>query len=154
MCAHSLQSCLTLCNSMDCSPPGSAVHGIFLTRILEWVAMLSSRGSSQPRDQICISCACALHVGSLPTELSGKPSTMIKGPKFLHISPQAPKSLRKRRSQKCRDLSSLVNLLEGNSLKQLHVDSQFFPLPCSVLAHPSWADLQQCWAAIEKGWGL
>ena len=53
-----------------------------------------------------------------------------KGPKFLHISPQAPKSLWKRKSQKCRDLSSLVNLLEGNALKQLHVDSQFFPLPC------------------------
>ena len=44
------QSCLALCNSMDCSPPGSSVHGILQARILEWVAMSSSRGSSQPRD--------------------------------------------------------------------------------------------------------
>ena len=40
----------TLCNPMDCSPPGSSVHGILQTRILEWVAMPSSRGSSQPKD--------------------------------------------------------------------------------------------------------
>ena len=43
------QLCLILCNPMDCRP-GSSVHGIFLERILEWVAMLSSTGSSQPRD--------------------------------------------------------------------------------------------------------
>ena len=43
--------CLTLCNPMDCSLPGSSVHGIFQARILEWVAISSSRGSSQPRDQ-------------------------------------------------------------------------------------------------------
>ena len=44
------QLCPTLCNPMDCSPPGSSVHGILQTRILEWVAMPSSRGSSQPKD--------------------------------------------------------------------------------------------------------
>ena len=42
------QSCLTLCDPMDCSPPGSSVHGILQARILEWVAMLSSRGPSPP----------------------------------------------------------------------------------------------------------
>ena len=41
---------LTLCDPMACSPPGSSVHGIFLTRILEWVAISFSRGSSRPRD--------------------------------------------------------------------------------------------------------
>jgi len=50
MCAKSLHLCLTLCNSLDCSPPGSSVHGILQARILEWVPMPSSRGSSQPRD--------------------------------------------------------------------------------------------------------
>ena len=44
------QSCPTLCNPMDCSPPGSSVHGILQARILEWVAISFSRGSSQPRD--------------------------------------------------------------------------------------------------------
>ena len=41
---------------MDCSPPGSSVHGILQARILEWVAISFSRGSSQPRDQTQISC--------------------------------------------------------------------------------------------------
>ena len=40
------KSCLTLCNPVDCSPPGSSVHGISQARILEWVAISSSRGSS------------------------------------------------------------------------------------------------------------
>ena len=40
---------------MDCSPPGSSVHGILQARILEWVAMPSSMGSSQPRDQTQVS---------------------------------------------------------------------------------------------------
>ena len=44
--AKSLQSCPTLCNPMDCSPPGSSAHGILQARILEWVSMPSSRGSS------------------------------------------------------------------------------------------------------------
>ena len=50
------QSCLTLCNHMGCSPPGSSVCGLSQTRILEWVAITLSRGSSWPRDQTCISC--------------------------------------------------------------------------------------------------
>ena len=44
----SLESCPTLCDPMDCSPPGFSVHGILQPRILEWVAMPSSRGSSCP----------------------------------------------------------------------------------------------------------
>ena len=46
----SFQSCPTLCNPMDCSPPGSSVHEILQARILEWVVMPSSRGSSPLRD--------------------------------------------------------------------------------------------------------
>ena len=50
------QSCLTLCNPMDCSPPGSSIHGILWARILAWVAIPSSRRSSQPRDRTWVSC--------------------------------------------------------------------------------------------------
>ena len=53
--AKSLQSCLTLCDPMDCCLPSSSVHVILQERILEWVAMPSFRGSSWPRDQTCIS---------------------------------------------------------------------------------------------------
>ena len=50
------QSCLTLCDPMDCCPPGSSVPGIFQARILECVAISFSRGSSWPRDRIWVSC--------------------------------------------------------------------------------------------------
>ena len=51
-CVHAkvLQSCPILCDPMDCSPPGSCPQGIIQARILEWVVVFSSRGSSQPRD--------------------------------------------------------------------------------------------------------
>ena len=49
------QSCPTLCNPMDCSLPRSSVHGIFKARVLEWVAISSSRGSSWPRDRSWVS---------------------------------------------------------------------------------------------------
>ena len=56
VCAQSFQSGLNLCDAMDCSLPGSSVHGILQARLLEWVAMPSSRGSSQPRDWTQVSC--------------------------------------------------------------------------------------------------
>ena len=50
------QSCPTLCDPVDCSPPGSSVHGILQAGILEWVAIPFSRGSSWPRDWTQVSC--------------------------------------------------------------------------------------------------
>ena len=54
-CTKSLQSCPTLCDHRDYSLQGSSVRGILQARILQWVALPSSRGSSQPRDQTCVS---------------------------------------------------------------------------------------------------
>ena len=65
------QPCPTLCDPMGCSPPGSSVHGILQARMLEWVAMSSSRGSSQPRVRACISCIAGRF---FTTEPLGKPS--------------------------------------------------------------------------------
>ena len=50
------RSCPTLCDPIDCSLPGSSVHGILQARILKWVVMPSSRGSSRPRGWIQVSC--------------------------------------------------------------------------------------------------
>ena len=74
MCAKSLQWCLTLCNPMDCTLPGFSVHKISQARILEWVAMPFSRGSSPPRDGTHVS-LCFLHWqgGSLTLIPPGKP---------------------------------------------------------------------------------
>ena len=55
VCAKLLQTCLTLCDPMNCSPPGSSVCGISQARILEWVAISSCKGSSRPRDWTCVS---------------------------------------------------------------------------------------------------
>ena len=63
-----VQSCLTLCKSMDCSLPGSSIHGILQARILEWVAVSSSRRSSQPRDQTCSLMVPALASRSFTTK--------------------------------------------------------------------------------------
>ena len=59
-------SCLTVCDSTDCSPPVSSVHGIAQATILEWVAISFSRGSFQPRSP-------ALQADSLPSEPPRKP---------------------------------------------------------------------------------
>ena len=72
-----LQFCPTLCDPMDCSPPGSLVHGILQARTLEWVAIPSCRGSYWPGDRTCISyVSCTVrqvlyhwsHLGSLLEE--------------------------------------------------------------------------------------
>ena len=55
ICVLVAQLCPTLCDPMDCNPPGSSVHEIFQARILEWVAVSFSRGSSRPRDRTQVS---------------------------------------------------------------------------------------------------
>ena len=67
--AKSLQLCLTVCNTMDCSLPGSSIHRILQARILEWVVVPSSRRSSRSRD--------GTHVSSLPPLAGGFSTTSI-----------------------------------------------------------------------------
>ena len=55
------QSCPTLCDPMDCSLPGFSLHGIFQARVLEWVAISFSSGSSWPRDRTQVSCIAGSH---------------------------------------------------------------------------------------------
>ena len=65
-----MQSCLTVCDPMVCGPPDSSVYGIFQARILEWVAISYSRGSSPPRDQTHVSCPSCFGSCCLVTQLS------------------------------------------------------------------------------------
>ena len=71
--------CSTLCNPMDCSPPGSSVHGISQARILEWAAMPSSRGSSLLRDRTT---SPALAGRFFTTKLPGKPTNFVNASPF------------------------------------------------------------------------
>ena len=72
---QSLQSWLTLGNPMDYSPPGPSIHAILQARILGWVSVPSSRGSSQPRNQTRVSCNSCIAGGSFTAEPPGKPLT-------------------------------------------------------------------------------
>ena len=72
---QSLQSYLTLCDPMNCSPPDSSVHEILHARILEWVAMHLHGNLANPRIKSMSPLSPALQVDSLPTEPSGKLST-------------------------------------------------------------------------------
>ena len=82
------QPCLTptLCNPRDCSQLGFFVHGIFQARILEWVAIFSSRGSSRPRDQTLISCISCIAGGLFTAEPPRKPYTYFKIPHIIMLS--------------------------------------------------------------------
>ena len=73
VCAKLPQSCLTLWDSMDCNPPSCPIHGILQARVLEWVAMSSSSGSSQARDQTCVSCGFCIAGRFFTSEPQGKP---------------------------------------------------------------------------------
>ena len=65
------QSCPTLCDPMDCSPPNSSVHGVFQARTLEWVAISFSRGSSRPRDWTRVSRIAGRHFTIWATREAG-----------------------------------------------------------------------------------
>ena len=73
------QSRQTLCDPLDCSPPGSSIHGIFQARIMEWGAISSPRRSSWPKDQTCFSCWPCI-AGGFFTPLShwGTPLLSVK----------------------------------------------------------------------------
>ena len=70
--AQMLQSCLTLCDPMDCSPPDSSVCGIPQARTVGWVAVSSSRGSSQEALNLCLLCLLHGQAASLPPAPPGK----------------------------------------------------------------------------------
>ena len=88
------QSCPTLCDPMDCSPPCSSVRGMFQARILDWVAISYSGRSSRPRDLTWVSCIgrqilyhCAIWEGLEPTSLC---KTQNSGLRFKEEKPRDP----------------------------------------------------------------
>ena len=85
VCVYSVtQLYLTLCNPMDCSLPGSSVHGIFQARVLERIAISSSKGSSRPRNQIHVSgfyCADSLPLHHLRSLMNA----YVKAHQIIHL---------------------------------------------------------------------
>ena len=85
VCVSVAQSCLTLCDSMDCSPPGSSVHGILQARILEWVAIPFSGGSSWHRDRTWVSYMASRFLTSVPP---GEHSVPVACYKLMEVHKQ------------------------------------------------------------------
>ena len=98
-----------LCNPMECSPPGSILHRVFQTRILEWVAMPVSRWFSHPRDRICISMSPAL-AGGLFTSSTTQEACILRAEKMVL-------------------LALLSRLLQVYSLSNCVINWSFFPIP-------------------------
>ena len=114
------QSCPTLCDPTDCSPPGSSVHGVFQARILGWVAISSSRGSSQLRDQTHVSCVSCIGGRFFTTVPPGKPRALM----FLSCLKYLPKNMwlsadgdRANKIQKC--YYARCNSVQFSSVAQL-----------------------------------
>ena len=92
LCVQMLQSCSTLCDPMDHSPLGSSVHGVLQARLLKWIALPSSRGSSWRRDRTGISCISCIADRFFTPEPAGKPrndpqTSLIQ--LFLKLKPEA-----------------------------------------------------------------
>ena len=117
------------CDPMDCIPPGSSVHGILQARILEWVALSFSRGSSRPRDQIQVSCTPEILYW-----LSHQGSPLLNSPLFFLLW-NTPKmmpwhSIHIRESPSSKDHLSLLSAsLEKKKKKDLFI---YFWLHCGL----------------------
>ena len=98
LCMHA-QSCLTLCDPGDCSLPGSSVHGIFQARILEWVAISSSRRSS---------CLRELNPHLLHWQVDSLPLTLLVSPFKIHSTVKKNKS-----TKQCNNLYLVLKKADG-----------------------------------------
>ena len=132
---------------MGCSPPGSSVHGIFQARILEWVAMPSSKGSSWPRDRTHVSCVSSVAGGFFTVDPPGQPQLppiLMRWPHFNSWKPCFYSVLVELRFA---PLSSLCDAQEGCwSLRQCSTSGRgvLYPLTtlCLLVFFDSSAGLQ------------
>ena len=77
------ESCPTLCDLIDRNPLGCSVHGILQARILEWIAIPVSKGSSRPRDQTWVSCTAGRFFSTGATGEDGNSAAVTQGPQPL-----------------------------------------------------------------------
>ena len=131
------QSCLTLRNPMDCSPPGSSVHGILQARILEWVAISFSRASSPSRDQTWVS-----HIAGRLYQLSHQEA------KYLIW--YSLKDVFENHKLNCSFSSLTLKLVAWKN--RLHYLSGLFSLWCFSPSH-SWLLMSfKTWAKVCENW--
>ena len=111
-------ACVPSCDPMNCSPPGSSVCGIFQARILEWVATLSSRGSSQSRDRTQVSCIAG---GFFTTDATWEPREIKTYLLYTHT----PIHMRVRAHT---HIHTIIPVAELYLVRQAYVEGVFFLL--------------------------
>ena len=134
------QSCLTLCDPMDCSLPGSSIHGIFQARVLKWVAISFSRGSSQPMDWTLVSRIASRHF----TIWATREGTMGEA----HKSTYSPQNFLKYSKHKYHWywVSRAIHIWEG----WCHILNFSKNKKVKTLANPGWTTnrcVGMCWPA-------
>ena len=127
-----MTSAFSLSNSMDCSLPGSSVHGIFLAKILAWAAIPSSTGSSWPRDQtrISISCTAGRFVTGEPPGKQIYRREKKKPKLFLGKTP-----IHKHTTWVFRLVTSAISVWRGNIAGEINKDWEFWAFT-SVFYYP------------------
>ena len=116
-----IQSFLTLCDPMNCSPSCSSVHGILQARIVEWVAMPSSRGSCWPRDRTQVSC---MYGNSLRFVLFFTPTSNMRVPISPHYNKVCCQSDKEIISQ-CSFILHFLSIVRGQASARLFKDLCF-----------------------------
>ena len=120
------------CNRMDCSPPGSSVHGVPQARILEWVAISSSKGSSRPRDRTCASCGL-LHWQADSLPLGIPPSNSKALTQSCGASALAGLSRARQRQARAPELLWLLEFRERKPRRQARSYIKTFPTPLGCI---------------------
>ena len=140
MCAQLLQLCPTLCNPMDCSPQDSSVHGIPQARILEWVAMPSSRASSQPRDSTCVSCISSTAGRFFTSQAPGKHKVGRKEVKEWRQWKEYPQELDCRKSRASVFLQWEINILKTWHYIFTEVNAERFQVDEEWVSQIRWSE--------------
>ena len=149
-CVSVAQSCPTLRDPMDSSPPGSSVYGIFQARTLEWVAISSSRESSSPTDRICISSV------SLQQQADSLPLSHLRSPQLQQVGTTLHCSAR---ASQCSGFSCCRSWILGTQAQQLwptglvvrkHVESSQTKVQTQVLCIDRWISHHQTTRGVPK----
>ena len=140
MCAQLLQLCPTLCNPMDCSPPGSSVHGILQARILEWVVIPSSRASSQPRDSTCVSFISSIAGRFFTSQAPGKHKVERKEEKEWRQWKEYPQELDCRKSRASVFLQWEINILKTWHYIFTEVNAERFQVDEEWVSRIRWSE--------------
>ena len=166
VCVLVTQLCPTLCNRMDCSLPGSSVHGIIQARILELIAIPFSRGSSWPRDWTQVSCTAGIFFTVWTTRESESHSVLSDSVTPWTVACQAPLSMEFSRQEYWNRLpfpspkGDLPTNLPNPGIEPRSPALQADSLPAEPQGKPtntgvnSLSLLQQIFPAQKSNWGL